>query len=135
MTASDNIPTEETAHTVEIARLNDATRSGTLRNSRMVMTRTVAEILAGDSQNEGQRVANHILNTTRLRQKILETPIDPGNDPHGERDFGALDFMDQRILWKIDCYANDGQFTWGSDTPWDEEATFRIMTVMVASEY
>lgn len=135
MTASNHIPTQETAHTAEIARLNDATRSGTLKNSRMVMTRAVAEILGGDSTNDAQRAADRIVNMICLRQAILEAPIDPGNDPYGERDFGALDFMDQRILWKIDCYANDGHFTSGSDTPWDEAATFRIMTVMLAGEY
>ena len=34
-----------------IARLNDAARAGTLANSRMVFTRNLADLLAGDADD------------------------------------------------------------------------------------
>jgi hypothetical protein len=135
MTDSAHITDDQTARTQQEARLNDAARNGTLPKSRIVTTRGVAELLAGDSQNDGVRAANQILNMNRLRRQLTQAPIDPDNDPYGEHDFGAFNFMDQRILWKIDCYVDDGQLQWGSDTPWDEATTCRVMTVMLASEY
>ena len=89
-------------HTAEIARLNDAARAGSLATSRTVLTRTLADILAGDAEDPGARQANLMLGQTALRRLINETPIEPGNDPHGERDFGAVDYQGHKIFWKVD---------------------------------
>lgn len=56
------------------------------------------------------------------------------NDPNGEHDFGAIDHGDVRYFWKIDCYA-DERCTHGSEDPSDTTQTYRVLTVMCASEY
>lgn len=75
-------------HTVEIALLNDAARAGSLPTSRTVFTRALADFLAGDAVDAGTRQASLLLDQAAQRRLINETPIDPSNDPHGERDFG-----------------------------------------------
>lgn len=122
-------------HTPEIAKLNDAARTGSLPTSRTVFTRALADILAGDAEDAGTRQASLMLGQAALRRLINETPIDPGNDPHGERDFGAAEFQGRKIFWKIDVYANDGTFSWGSETPWDVQQSFRVVTIMLASDW
>jgi hypothetical protein len=59
--------------------------------------------------------------------------FDPGNDPYGEHDFGALTFRGERIFWKFDYY--DLSLQYGSPNPQDVSQTRRVMTVMLASEY
>lgn len=59
--------------------------------------------------------------------------FDADNDPHGEHDFGAFDFRDEKCFWKIDYYAPDLQ--WGSEDPSDPAKTMRVLTVMLAYEY
>lgn len=122
-------------HTAEIVRLNDAARAGSLATSRTVFTRTLADILAGDAEDPGSRQANLMLGQAALRRLINETPIEAGNDPYGERDFGAVEFKGHKIFWKIDVYANDGTFSWGSETPWDAQQSFRVVTIMLASDW
>ena len=121
--------------TAEIARLNDAARAGSLATSRTVFTRALADILAGDAEEPGARQTSLVLGQAALRRLINETPIEAGNDPHGERDFGAVEFKGHKIFWKIDVYANDGSFSWGSDTPWDPQQSFRVVTIMLASDW
>ena len=55
------------------------------------------------------------------------------NNPYGERDFGAIDYKENRIFWKIDYYDNDMEC--GSEDPSDPAKTTRVMTVMMAYEY
>lgn len=55
------------------------------------------------------------------------------NDPYGEHDFGAFDHAGQRIFWKIDYYAPDMQH--GSEDPADLSKTFRVLTILFASEW
>jgi hypothetical protein len=59
-----------------------------------------------------------------------------GNDPHGEHDFGAFDIegADDTIFWKIDYYADETCAS-GSEDPADTARTFRILTIMLASEW
>jgi Protein of unknown function (DUF3768) len=58
------------------------------------------------------------------------------NDTYGERDFGAITIPDvpEKIFWKIDYYA-DRSCTTGSEDPADPARTFRVLTIMLASEY
>jgi hypothetical protein len=56
-----------------------------------------------------------------------------GNDPYGERNFGAFNYMDERILWQIDYYDTDMEC--GSEDPADPDKTVRVLTVMLAHEY
>ncbi|WP_273242327.1 DUF3768 domain-containing protein [Hyphomonas atlantica corrig.] len=60
--------------------------------------------------------------------------FDPDNDPHGERDFGAIDLHGTKWFWKIDYYA-DASCEWGSEDPSDPAKCYRALTVMHASEY
>ena len=55
------------------------------------------------------------------------------NDPHGEHDFGALQYCGARIFWKIDCY--DRSLKYGSEDPADPAVTTRVLTIMLAREY
>ena len=121
--------------TAEIARLNDAARAGSLPTSRAVFTRALAGILAGDAEDPGVRQVSLMLGQAALRRLINETPIESGNDPHGERDFGAVEFKGHKIFWKVDVSANDGTFSSGSETPWDAQQSFRVVTIMLASDW
>jgi major membrane immunogen (membrane-anchored lipoprotein) len=56
-----------------------------------------------------------------------------GDDPHGEHDFFALEFMGSKVLVKIDYY--DKAMEYGSEDPADASKTTRVMTLMTASEY
>jgi len=55
------------------------------------------------------------------------------NDPHGEHDFGAFEFEDKRIIFKIDYFDRDLRFA--SPDPADASVTERIITIMLAEEY
>lgn len=57
----------------------------------------------------------------------------PGNDPHGEHDFGAVTVHDTVFFWKIDYYDRDLQN--GSPDPADDALTCRVLTIMLAEEY
>ena len=121
--------------TSEIATLNDAARAGTLATSRTVFTRALAEILAGEDEDAGTRRLNLMMGQRALRRLLNETPIDPENDPHGERDFGVVEYQGHKIFWKVDVYANDGTFSWGSETPWDAQQSCRVVTIMLANDW
>jgi hypothetical protein len=57
------------------------------------------------------------------------------NDPHGEHDFGAFDIAGAgKVFWKIDYYA-DKSCSLGSEDPADPARSFRVLTIMLASEY
>ena len=58
----------------------------------------------------------------------------PDNDPHGEHDFGSFEISGERFFWKIDYYA-DSAMEYGSEDPADPCQCFRVLTVMLASEY
>lgn len=125
----------ETTNTAETARLNDAARAGTLATSRIVLTRALADLLAGDSDDPAVRQVRLFQGQCALRRLINDTPIDPGNDPHGEHDFGVVNYLGHKIFWKIDVYENDGTYSWGAGKPWDAAASFRLVTIMLATDY
>lgn len=55
------------------------------------------------------------------------------NDPFGERDFGVLNLFGAKLFWKIDYY--DRNLKFGSSDPANRDATIRVLTVMLESEY
>lgn len=108
----------------EIAQLNDAFRKG-------------------DPSVPGQRLVTagvvHLL-------KQLEIPVETliqkdaqfddfteQNDPHGEHDFGAFEFVGHQLFWKVDTY--DQNYALGSDDPTDLSKTRRVLTIMLAEEW
>ncbi|WOI52579.1 DUF3768 domain-containing protein [Parvularcula sp. LCG005] len=57
------------------------------------------------------------------------------NDPYGEHDFGSLDHAEAgKVFWKIDYYADDSCM-YGSEHPEDPSSSYRVLTIMLASEY
>lgn len=72
--------------TEQIARLNDETRQGKARRARILFTRGVVELLAEGQTEEPARTARVMINQERLMRQIANAPIDPGDDPYGERD-------------------------------------------------
>ena len=55
------------------------------------------------------------------------------NDPHGERDFGMLEFEGLSIIFKIEYF--DANFEFGSPDPADPTVTQRVITLILADEY
>lgn len=58
------------------------------------------------------------------------------NDPNGEHEFAAFDIdgLDEKVFWKIDVYA-DAECEWGAEDPGDPVASYRLLTILLASEY
>lgn len=59
--------------------------------------------------------------------------FDENNDPYGERDFGAFDYKEKRIFWKIDYY--DQEFLYLSPDVSNPRVTNKVLTIMYAEEY
>lgn len=106
--------------TAKIAQLNDLARAG-FGSVQHYITAGVAVLPDAD------RLA--------IMLKVAQfDAFTPDNDPYGEHDFGAFEHGGRRIFWKIDYYAK-GDMTRGSERPDDPEATTRVLTIMLASEY
>lgn len=56
-----------------------------------------------------------------------------GDNPYGERDFGAITVGRARLYWKIDYY--DLDLCLASPDPADPAVTKRVLTLMLAEEY
>ena len=125
----------ERARVARIAGLNDRARQAMGIACAAVTTSGFRSLPASDQ--------------SRVRE-LIETfdAFTPGNDPHGERDFGAIhQGRDGRwtalppakgdpvetVFWKIDAY--DRAMRFGSPDPADPAVTRRVLTIMLASEY
>jgi Protein of unknown function (DUF3768) len=53
------------------------------------------------------------------------------NDFYGQHNFGDFDYRGSRVLWQIDQFA---PVKHGGDDPADLSKTFRVLTIMFASE-
>jgi hypothetical protein len=77
------------------------------------------------------------LDAAKLASAIEEVctfqAFDEGDDPYGERDFGAFEIGGARFIWKIDYY--DLDLRNASPDPANETLTKRILTLMLAEEY
>ena len=122
--------------TARIARLNDLARSAMGVACTAVATVGFRSLSASDQ--------------SRVRE-LIETfdAFDEDNDPHGERDFGAVyqlgdgcwtterprarDDERERVFWKLDYY--DRAMRFGSDDPANPAVTRRVLTIMLADEY
>jgi hypothetical protein len=112
-----------TSHCSTISRirdLNDCFRTTGMVPGQWVLTRGVAE----------KGAAFVILAARAVRRFDAFTQ---GDDPYGEHDFGAFALAGERLFWKIDYY--DPSLSYGSDAPENAEATSRVLTIMLASEY
>lgn len=107
--------------TAEIAALNDQFRTGNNPAlGRMVITQGIRSLEPVDQWGIMAQVRGF-------------TNFSADNNPHGERDFGALEQAGEKVFWKIDYYNRtlDG----GSEDPADPAVTTRVLTIMLASEY
>lgn len=110
------------------AQLNDLCRSGELRQSRIVITRNCIERFCDEDD------ALSIFRVqAELSAKVRDHEFVSEDDPYGERDFGAFDHNNERLLWKIDYY--DPSLSWHSEDPTDVTKTHRVLTIMLASDY
>lgn len=116
--------------TEKIRNLNDRFRKGLPTPSgipgRVVMTQGI-QVLTDDVAEPGKHLPS-MFKTIRSFEAFDET-----NDPYGEHDFGAFDFLGERVFWKIDYYAPD--MLHGANDPTDLENTVRVLTIMLAHEY
>ena len=70
--------------------------------------------------------------------------FNPDNDPYGEHDCATLtvpiydqysgEKEEHKIIFKIDYYS-DNECQWGSEDPSNLKETYRVMTIMLASDY
>ena len=122
--------------TARIARLNDLARKA------MGVACTVVATVGFRSLSE--------VDQSQVRQ-LIETydAFDEDNDPHGERDFGAIDQLGdgrwttdrprlrdderERVFWKLDYYDRDMRFA--SEDAANPAVTRRVLTIMLADEY
>ena len=100
---------------------NDSFRkSPSSDRGKFLLTRGIAAMDPQDQQAIIQKVQDH-------------DQFPKSADPYAEHDFGAFDHQDQPIFWKIDYF--DTEYQWGSEDPADPQATRRVLTAMLASEY
>jgi Protein of unknown function (DUF3768) len=126
-------PLETAARAEAIARLNDLARKAMGIACHAVATSG----FRGLTQTDQSRV-----------RELIETfdAFTPDNDPHGERDFGAI-YQDgpglwttqrprnpcETVFWKIDYY--DRELKWASEDLANRAITRRVLTIMLAEEY
>ena len=70
---------------------------------------------------------------TLVQQLVQFDDFTDANDPHGERDFGVIEFHGEKLFWKIDAF--NPSYSMGSDNPADLAKTHRVLTIMLASEW
>ncbi len=101
----------------KIAALNDAFRKSGGIGGRVVLTTGVQAL--------GQKALNEVIAKIRAFEDFTE-----GNNPYGERDFGAIVVGGTKIFWKIEYY--DKAMEYGSESvskaPWPLEAPCRDST-------
>lgn len=102
-----------------IARLNDQLRT-TGSGGTVMITQNVQRITGFDPVTLTAELANY-------------QDFDADGDPHGERDFGALTLWGHDLIFKVDYYDKDLKY--GSDDPADPQATHRVLTVMLATDW
>ncbi|WP_421926703.1 DUF3768 domain-containing protein [Neoaquamicrobium sediminum] len=104
---------------VAVRDLNDAFRR-TFVGGKVMLTAGVAALPEADR--------DRLLSLVRSYASF-----DPGNDPHDEHDFGAIEYCGERFFWKIDCYDTD--LLHASPDPANPAVTCRVLTIMWADEY
>jgi hypothetical protein len=88
---------------------------------RWVLTRGVSALV---SREGGQALVKRVQTFNDFTE---------GDDPYGEHDFFAFEFMGERVLAKIDYY--DKKMEYGSEDPADASKTARVLTLMLSCEY
>lgn len=108
-----------TGRTTKIRELNDTLRT-TGNGGQMFITKGVL--------HKGKRFVFEAINAMRLYDDFSKD-----NDPWSEHDFGSVTVDGEKVFWKIDYYSTDLKM--GSEDPSDQNATSRVLTIMLAAEY
>ena len=107
-----------------IADLNDKFRRGDPTvPGQFVITSGLNGLL-----DEHERPTEKLANIVRSYSTFTED-----NDPHREHDFGSFEFLDHTCFWKIDVY--DKTLKWAAEDATDIDASYRVLTIMLAEEY
>ena len=133
LTDNNTIPSLDPMRRRTLTRvLNDVMRKSCLGDrcsqARYTMTRGVSELLCDHGGPFGVVGATIAL----MRAVAIHDPTEADN-PYGERDFGMFTFAGEQLAWKIDYY--DKTLSHGSERPWDELETVRVLTVMRLDEW
>jgi hypothetical protein len=110
----------DTTNTDNIRRLNDCFRRSLVFGGQTVLTAGVSTL-----DTDAKAALLRLVQTFEA--------FTPDNDPHGEHDFGAIDFQGIRYFWKIDYYDLAGRFA--SPDAANPAITRRVLTIMRADEY
>lgn len=110
----------DVARSERIAELNDQLRTGGIGGQLMV-SRGLQELTGGDI-------------SSLLSALAAFDSFDDDSDPYGERDFGLFEFRGAELMWKVDYYG-DPEFRFGSSDPANADITWRVLTVLLATEY
>ena len=122
---------DRTTKIATIAALNDVMRQNIHRAqgfNQIVVTAGICAMIGDVSRWTAFRCQRELLRLVRDYDDFSQ-----GNDPHGERDFGAFEWRNTRCYWKIDYY--DPKLEWGSNDPSDPARTARVLTILRADEY
>ena len=120
--------TDTLAATAEIARQNDLFR-------RSILTTGRCPSLAGQACVTASLA--HRANLPQIMEAIAtagDEAFTPDIDPEGGHDFGRVEIDGERIWFKIDYYG-DANCAWGSDDPSNPAQTFRLLTVLLPSDW
>ncbi len=70
-----------------------------------------------------------------IKQLVSFNDFTEDNDPYGWHDFGCIEIEGtEKIFWKIDIF-EDHTLIYGAEAPYDPEKSYRVLTLMLASEY
>lgn len=127
-------PEQWEEHRAKVRALNDDFRNGwkNFAPNVIVYTQGILALITDDNDD-----LQTLHNQAALNTLVSEfSDFTEDNDPHGEHDFAAFDFLNTRCFWKIDYYdSRDGDLAAGSPDPSDPTRTSRVLTILRADEY
>lgn len=130
MSAHQTAPAPAPDRIAVIAALNDHLRTHLTDpgHNRVMMTAGVQALIGDVSLFRNFQARAQLLRAIRDHDDF-----GPDVNPHGERDFGRIEFREEALYWKIDYY--DRALTFGSPDPADADVTTRVLTILLTSEY
>lgn len=86
----------------------------------------------------GRVVLTHGVHTHPNKEEAITAvrefkDFSPDNDPRGEHDFGSFEIDGERFFFKVDYFESE-KLEYGAD-PYEQANVYRILTIMLASEY
>ena len=130
MSPHQTAPAPAPDRTATIAALNDHLRMHLTEpgHNRVMMTAGVQASIGDVSLFRNFHARAELLRAIRDHEDF-----GPDVNPHGERDFGCIEFRGEALYWKVDYYDRAPEF--GSPDPADPNVTTRVLTILLTSEY